>query len=533
MATAPLVYSQDVSIDTDLLRRHVAALAADSMQGRRSGSEGEQLAARYVSLEFERIGLQPAGDSNTYLQSFYMNRARIYSTSYLQVGDDTLRYPVDFKIYKVPERATIWNAGLVFAGYGIHRPGMDSYESLDVTGRIAVVVAPEQRLADSIPQGVQAGDRELAAWAREVGAAGVILLSRSSDTERPWNRERYLAAEVFNPIDTSGFLWIKIADGERFLKRHFPQHSMATGFPESSSVAEVRVRSVMDIEPLNGLNVLGVIEGTDLIGEHIIVTAHLDHLGVTSDGGNDSIYNGALDNASGVASMLEVAHSLSRSRARPRRSIIFMAPSGEEQGLIGARYFIEHLTVQGDIVGNVNLDILGFALRGDQGWMTLLGAEYTDMGATFENAARSVGVKIAPNLLPSLFLRGDGYAFASSGIPSISPTSGMHGRDRMSGFNLFKAIYHQPSDELGNVPLDFEILRQQTQTVAAGVWELANRVQPPQWTRQLDSRSQLQLRDMLGFSRMWLGAHRGVVVILGAGLLLATYLAVNKGLGRR
>lgn len=504
-----MVHPQPRPIDKDMLRQHVAALAADSMEGRRSGSTGEQRAVKYLSLEFERSQIPPAGDHDSYLQPFYLRKALIYSTSYVQIGADTLHYPRDFSIFRVPDGDASWSSGLIYAGYGIHRPdkGIVSYESIDVKGRIAVVVSPEHWNSDLIPGDVRVSNRELASWAREQGAAGLIFLSRSSANRQTRSGERYVAAKLFDPFDTTGFLWIRIADGEQFLETHFPECSLSTPVPAKSSVSEVDVRSFMDMEPLMASNVIGILEGTDLKREHIVVTAHLDHLGIVASGSGDSIYNGAMDNATGVASMLEVARSIRRSGMPHRRSIMFVATSGEEQGLLGAHFFINHWTAQGEIVANVNLDMLGFALQDSVCWMTFLGGEYTDMEEVFERAARKAGVKIGPNLLPSFFYKGDGYAFARAGIPSINPGTGLDRRDALDGYKLFKTFYHRPGDELGRIPLSFDVLQQQTQTIAMAVWELANRDKPPEWTRSLDSKMWLNIRDSWGWLRMWTGKH--------------------------
>jgi len=471
-----------VQIETRLLWQHVSALAADSMQGREAGTAGERMAAGYVGLTFEHMGLKPAGDLNSYFQKFGLNHANYYSTSYIVFNNDTLRYPREFSIFSVPIGYHDWPNGMVFVGYGIHRPDLkvNSYDGLDVKNRLVVIVSPEYWDTKSFPPAVEAKKGDLADWAQEQGAAGAILLSQSTVTVRPWNGERRLAAILYNNSkDTSDFFCVKITDGEQFLNKYFPNQSMSTLIPNRPTNSQIPVSSYMDVEPHIATNVLAIIEGTEFKKEFIVVTAHLDHLGASRLGGLDSVYNGALDNASGVASILEIARSISRSKIRPRRSIVFLATSAEEKGLLGARHFVNQPTILGEIVANVNIDVLGFALDGKQSRMTLLGGEYSDLGGTFESSARKLGLKIAPNLFPSYFTKSDSYVFAKAGIPSIFPGSGLDTGDLMDGFELFKKYYHKPSDELGRTPLDFEVLRQQTQAIANGVWELANRDDKP------------------------------------------------------
>ena len=496
-------------INKSLLRKHVAALADDSMQGRRAGTDGEQKASRYLALEFERSGVPPAGNDGSYFQPFSLNTAKIYSTSFLRVGTDTLRYPRDFFIYRVPDVVTVWSRGMVFVAHGVHQldDGMDTDLRVDLRGRLAVVLAPGDSETNLTPSHVRTSSNELASWARVQGAGGIILLARRGPRQLAVTHERYVAAELFKPIDTTGFLWIKVSDGERFLREHFKSTEFSAPVLATPVVSNIQVESSMDVLPIVASNVVGILEGTDRRHELIVVTAHYDHLGMNTRIGPDSIYNGALDNASGVSAMLEIARSLSHSKAKPLRTIVFLATSAEESGLQGSRHFLEHPSVQGEIVANINLEFTGFTMDIEECRLVLLGGEYTNMKSIFQRAASETGIRISDSYLPSFYLRSDCYTFVEAGIPSIMPSPGFSRRQAMDGLNEFKKFYHQPNDELGRIPLDFGTLQQQTQAIALGVWEVAQAGEKPAWTRSVDSRNWLKIRDMWGLARMWFAKH--------------------------
>lgn len=235
-------------------------------------------------------------------------------------------------------------------------------------------------------------------------------------------------------------------------------------------------------------NVVGVLEGTDpaLKNEYVVISAHLDHVGKGAPIGGDAIYNGAFDNASGIAVMLEAARLLASSPVKPRRSVIFLAVTAEESGLQGADYFVQHPTVPREaIVANINIDMpVALAPLAD---VTAFGAENSTLGAVVERAAAAEGVAVTPDSKPEevIFVRSDQYAFVRAGIPALYIDEGMRSTDptqdqaaRVEAFR--KERYHQPGDDLSQA-IDWPSLAMLARLNARVITEVANDEARPAW----------------------------------------------------
>lgn len=204
--------------------------------------------------------------------------------------------------------------------------------------------------------------------------------------------------------------------------------------------------------------------------------------------------------------MLEAARMLYSSQTKPRRSVLFVATGAEEMGFIGSQYFADHLPIpQSQIVANINLDITGYYYKSEEPYVTLLGAEYNDMGDFIEDAADESGVRVGSNTIPSFFYRSDAVVFARAGIPSIHIACGLPISEMKSGMEYFMNYYHQTTDELYKAPVSFKIMAGQTETVARSIIKIADHDKRPIMTSELDSEKWMGWREAWGGFRMWVG----------------------------
>ena len=254
--------------------------------------------------------------------------------------------------------------------------------------------------------------------------------------------------------------------------------------------AKVRLRVESRHSIVDSPNVLAALPGSDpdLSKEYVVLSAHLDHLGIGVARKGDSIYNGAYDNASGVAAILEVARALSAQPQRPRRSILFAAVTGEEKGLLGAEYFARHPTVPaGSMVADLNADM--FLTLFPVKDIVVFGGEHSSWGAVFGSVARRLGLEVAPDPFPEevLFVRSDHYSFVREGIPSIMLSCGLHSADpAIDGEKVYRSwiasLYHSPQDDMSQA-MDFESAAKIAELYLLAAEEVADGVARPSWTR--------------------------------------------------
>lgn len=420
---------------------HVETLAADEMEGRLAGSEGYLRAAAYVAERFAEYGLEPAGSEGFFQPVPLEERSLILAQSRAAlVADGTeapLRMPQDLLVRvsgPLPERV---EAPLVFIGYGLHLPdaGHDDLAGLDLAGKVAVVIGGgPQELPGVLKSHARA---ERARQLRERGAVGLISLGSLGQAEQPWSRFAALAEQPGKYIVEPGpapppFFQASMnpAEAERLFA------GSGHGFARISALADASAPvPVFALRPvfradfasrsrrLSAPNVVARLPGSDpaLAGEHVVLTAHLDGLGVRAPGAGDRINNGALDNAAGVAALLDIAEQYQRRRVRPRRSILFVALTAEESGLLGARYFSRHPTVPREsLVANLNYDMALplFPLRS----VIALGADQSSLGRDAEAVGATMGLPLTPDPFPdrNSFIRSDQYAFIEQGIPALA-----------------------------------------------------------------------------------------------------------------
>jgi hypothetical protein len=440
---APLSRAAATITEGDVMRR-IGAIAADSMLGRATPSPGLERTAEYVAGEFRRAGLRPAGEKGSYLQRFAVTRWTIDTSrsvvelaaggrlSVARLGTDA-RYVLG----KIPS-GPVQGGVVLLASPDTSTAGVGA----DVKDRIVLLVADlskplspalNQKIVDLARAGPRAvvvlSNRDSAAFAQRLSAATRPRLTRDQE---PVSNEGAPIIELheraLGPVlAAAGIDPARLRRLEREHRRPLPGLTI-----ELSLARKIVVQARVP-------NVAGILEGSDprLRSEYVIYSAHIDHIGISS-GQRDSVNNGADDNASGVAALLELVEAFGQPGVRPKRSLLFLAPSGEEDGLLGSAHFTEHPPVPlGQVVANLNMDLLGRNWRDS---VIAVGLEQSDLGATLSRVVRAhpeLGMTPIADRWPEerIFYRSDHYNFARKGVPILFFTSGTHGD------------YHQPSDE--------------------------------------------------------------------------------------
>ncbi len=503
-------------VSRDALRGHVEFLADDLLEGRGAATRGYDLAAAYVAAQFRQYGMKQGGDGDTYFQSVPLVEATPVlpgSSARLVRDDETIEfeYGTDYlPSADFASASSTLTAPLVFVGYGIDAPGLDhnDFADVDVEGRIAIVVsgAPAK-----FPNNQRAYySSRLRKWSTlaEKGAVGLITISSRVDAQRyPWERVVAMSwAPQMRWLDPEGTP--QDAFPELKLRFQFNQQSSARLFEGGpASLSEVldaadagepqsfELPGMMTLSATTGLrktesaNVIAVLEGSDpkLKDEYVVVTAHLDHLGRGSSVDGDSIYNGAHDNAVGIAMLLEMARTLDASRHRPKRSILFAAVTAEEKGLLGSAFLANATQAHGQtVVANLNIDMpLTFTRTQD---FVAFGAEHSSLGTLARNAAHAEGFRVSPDPNPEevVFVRSDQFSFVRLGVPALMLHGGSQPRDSAVDLaelrqTFLRQHYHQPSDD-ASLPIDYDATADLTRVHLRILLEAANGARP-RWKR--------------------------------------------------
>jgi hypothetical protein len=467
-------------VDQAAMKAHVLFLASDALKGRDAGSAEFGIAAQYVAAQFFVAGLRPAGDAGTYLQSVPLvsyqpaDHGNIVLTVPKQ-PPQPFNFGQDYAPGVNPgARETLIQAPVVFAGFGLVVPDAkrDDYAGVDAKGKIVALLGGAPA---SLPPDVRAHLSSLATKqeiARAHGAAGVIVLvpvTGSPEAFAGWDRARTFwrkpdgtagtaGAPVLAYVSVSGAA--KLFAGARFKWADVLKQSgdLETRFRATSLPGVLTVVLHTAFTPEESANVAGLLPGSDpaLKEQVVVLSAHLDHLGIGApDATGDTIYNGAEDNAVGVASLIEEAKRFQASGKPPRRSVLFLAVTAEEEGLVGSDYFVRHPPMPlKRIVADVNLDmpILTYPFQD----MTAYGAERSTLGPIVAKAVADLGVTLSPDPDPAkgLFIRSDHYRFVQQGIPSMALWPGQAGPGKAAWADFFARHYHQPSDE-ASLPIDW------------------------------------------------------------------------------
>lgn len=467
------------------LRAHIEFLASDSLAGRDTGTVGYQVAAEYVAAEFLKLGMSPGGDNGSFFQQVPMveigrDKGSVTAVIHGTGGDKALKFPGQFLMGPDQVRAeTSVTAELVFVGHGIVAPQFDHNDYAEVEAEGKIVVMLEGRPKDwPTEEGAHLGSgAEKRKHAAEAGAVGRIVLQTPRGAQYfPWEQNYpYLDVKSMNWVasdgkpnnyyaNLQGVAYVnKDAAGVFFdgaavaLEEIYKADSGGEPVPTFDLAGSTTLSRRSVHRALSAPNVVGIIEGSDpqLKIEYVVYSAHLDHLGVIADDEvEDTIYNGALDNAAGVATLLETARILSLEKHKLKRSVMFLTVTGEEKGLLGAGYFAAHPTVPIDsLVANINLDmpVLTYPFAD----VIAFGAEHSTLKGIVKKAAGSAGIKLSPDPMPEqgLFTRSDHYRLVQKGIPAVYLVTGFESSDpERNGGEIFqhhlKHTYHKPNDDI-------------------------------------------------------------------------------------
>lgn len=502
-------------IPAEAIRAHMRFLADDLLEGRGTGTRGYQLAANYMAAQFEAMGLEPAGSDGSFFQPVPLRKTELVesgsSLALLRGGKEVkLAYGKDYVLRGNHARTEASVAApVVFAGFGVTAPELryDDYAGVDVRGKIVALFpgAPASFPHNQRAYYSSSTVKRTNAVAR--GAVGFLLLRRPEDEERfPWERLlRAARMPGMRWLDESGIPQNISPEirGQAVLSRSGAE-ALFSGAPKSLEEAlaaasegqpqafdlpvEARLHTVSRHSRLESPNVAALLAGSDarLRGEYVVYTAHLDHLGVGEPVKGDAIHNGAYDNASGSAALIEIARAFTRLPEPPRRSVLFLAVTGEERGLLGSDYFVHHPTVPLEkMVANVNLDmyLMLHPLRD----IVAFGAEHSSLGHIVEQAAAELGLAVSPDPVPEevVFIRSDQYSFVRQGVPAVFLKEGDETGDAsVDGAELSRewrrTRYHTPQDDL-NQPMDFEAGARFAQVNLLIGYRVANQTHRPAW----------------------------------------------------
>ena len=483
---------------------HVTALADDSMRGRQTGSPEHRRAAEYVAGAFQRAGLAPGGTDGWYQPVRFRVRRIAESRSSLALvrggRAEPLAFGKDATINLRSSSAGKADAPLVFIGYGVRSPhlGHDDFAGLDLEGKVAVV------LAGAAPKGIPgpalAAGRAAGADALQEGGAVGVLTIYSPGSDIPWDRyapsrlhpQMRLASDtashggagvavVLNPSKAKGLF-----SGSR-LSYPALQALADSGAPLPRFDLPVRLRATVALDEGDAVsdNVVGLLPGADsaLETEYVVLTAHLDHLGVGEPVAGDSIFNGAMDNASGIATLIETAEALA-SGPRPRRPVLFVAVTGEEKGLLGSDYFAEHPPIPAGraLVANLNTDM--FLPLNPLRQLLVNGLEESDLADDVRRAAGRAGIEVITDPEPerNAFVRSDQFSFIRRGIPALSLKVGfsLDTPEHERVLRWRQERYHGVEDEVTQ-PVNRRAAEDFNRLYPRVVAEVANRDVRPAW----------------------------------------------------
>ncbi|MFN2530134.1 MAG: M28 family peptidase [Pyrinomonadaceae bacterium] len=509
-------------INESTLRAHIKFLSDDMLEGRGTGARGGDLAAKYIAVQLEALGLRGAGANGSYFQPVSLVGVKADPNTKLTVsgrtGTETFNFADEFVAFTGAQTEEVnLDTDLVYVGYGIDAPEQrwNDYkgDASDYRGKILVMLVNDPPATTEEPN--LFGGRTLTYYGRWTykyeeaarrGAAGVILLHTDASAGYPWSVVRTSNGswrfDIARADDPSPFLQVRAwmtDDAAHRLFKLAGQDLDALRIQAASrdfQPIKLGVKGKLDLKSevkrVAAPNVAGILEGSDpkLRDEYVVYSAHWDHLGVGSpDKNGDTIYNGAVDNASGVAAVLAIADTLLElpPAQRPRRSILFLFPTAEEQGLLGAEWYAKHpLVPVAKTAADVNLDSMNvLGLTND---FIPLGAERSTLKGVVEAVARERGMRVTPDARPEQgsFYRSDHFPFAKIGVPSISLKEGDDyvGRPKGWGEEQFKAYntahYHQPSDQY-SPDWNFRGIIQETEVALAIGRRIADMPQLPRF----------------------------------------------------
>jgi len=478
------------SIRADDILQHTKVLSTDEYEGRGPGTKGEELTVKYLTDQFQRMGLKPGNPDGTYVQKVPLVGFTGQPTASFTAGGKTmnLEFPKDYVAVSrrfVPE-SKVENSDIVFVGYGVVAPeyGWDDYKGVDVRGKTIVMLINDPAVPDAsdtakLDEKMFKGKAMTyyGRWtykyeiASQKGAAAAIIVHETGPAGYPyevvsgsWSRENFdiqtpdrnmnrIAVESWITLDRAKELFT--AGGQDF--EALKKTAVTKEFKPVALNAKATFNVKNTLREINSNNVVAKLEGSDanLKNEYVIYTAHWDHLGRDPKLQGDQIFNGALDNASGTGALLDIAEAFTKLQTPPKRSILFLAVTAEEKGLLGAKYYaMNPLYPLNKTLANINMD--GVNQWGRTKDVTMVGDDNSTLVDLLREAATAQGrvVNPDPESEKGFYYRSDHFEFAKEGVPALYTDSGVDYIGKDSGYSKQKRDeytekdYHKPSDEI-------------------------------------------------------------------------------------
>jgi len=502
------------TITVGAVRAHMRFLSDGLLEGRDTGSRGYNVAALYVAAQMEAMSLQPAGERGTYFQRVPLRKAiddgAKSSLVLIGAGKESLLREAEDYVFggDLAHTESSVEAPIVFVGYGVTASELnyDDYAGVDVHGKIIALLTNAPARFSSTERAYYADRVTKERNAVAHGAVGVLMVLSPEDQEdNPWqwivpqiqagsrewlstdgiphNSFPELRAEAILSSHGANLIF---AGAPRSLPQAF--ETARASLPQGFSLAwNARIRTVNSHQPVESENVVGKIQGSDptLNGQYVVYSAHLDHLGVCPpvQGNEDKICHGTLDNASGVATVLEIARAYTRLSQTPRRSVLFLFVTGEEGNMEGSDYFVHYPTVAArDIIADFNIDVTP-GMRYPCADLNAIGAEHSSLNRNVEVAAQLTGYKITPDAMPeeNFFVRSDQYSFVQQGIPSVHIRNGTDGADVVKKW--LQTRYHTPLDNMEQ-PIYYDAGVKAAGLIFVAGYDVAQQDKSPTWNKR-------------------------------------------------
>ncbi len=522
--------SDEIVIDSTDIDRHLKALASDEFLGRKPFTEGETKTINYLKSELESMGLEP-GNDGSYFQEVPLVEIAPTPDPTMKVtgpnGSFDLKLREDYVIYtqQEQEKIEVIDAELVFCGYGIVAPeyGWNDYEGIDMTGKVAVVMVNDPGFQNEDQDSTFFKGNTMTYYGRwtykyeeaaRQGAAGVLIIHETNAAGYPW----FVPASSVNPrlnlqTENQGMDkckiqgWITLTTASELFKAsgkgtRFLEQARTPGFKPIPLGLKVTTGLTNKLKRDVSQNVIAKITGTERPEEAIIYSTHWDHLGVGQVVAGDSIYNGAVDNASGTAAVLAIAKAFTQLSNKPERTVVFLFVTAEEQGLLGSEYYAQHPIFPVDkTVANINMDALN--PNGPMKDLTVVGYGQSELDDYAREEAAKQDRYILPDQEPEkgFYFRSDHFNFAKVGIPALYASGGYdhltkgkeYARGKADDFTSNR--YHQPSDEYRSELWSLEGVVQDAQLFFNIGKRLANEATFPKWKEGSEFKGIRNLKD--------------------------------------
>jgi Zn-dependent M28 family amino/carboxypeptidase len=474
------------AITANGLLQHIEDLSADSMEGRAPGTPGEAKAIAYMQAQFKALGLEPGNPDGGYLQNVDLIGYKAHPTASFSAGGKTiaLKYPADFIANSRHDRPEmkIDQSDIVFVGYGVVAPeyGWDDYKGVDVKGKTILMLVndPPVRVAgDTLLDTTMFKGRAMTYYGRwtykyeiasEKGATAAIIIHETGPAGYPYgvvsssnSQEQFdvISPDADKRVPIEG--WVTLDKAKELLRDAGLNFDSLKAAAATKAFKPVPLKATasfdvkIDVRKIQSHNVVAKLAGTDKKNEYVVYSAHWDHLGKDTTLKGDQIFNGAIDNASGSAALLQIAKAYTKLPSHPRRSILFLSVTAEEKGLVGSKFYATHpLYPLTNTVANINID--GVNQWGKTKDLTVIGLGNSTLDDVLENVLKSANRVVRPDAEPEkgFYYRSDHFEFAKVGVPALDTDAGIDYIGKPAGYGMQKRDeytnndYHAVSDEV-------------------------------------------------------------------------------------